>query len=391
MTGIHQGAVGGAIGDVVEHEEGTTPGPSPHLRFHQAGLPFAPRFTGHQETEIPFQIFVGSVVIQFQGTGRIHFAPHQLLDLTQAELLEGKGWISHIAVVGQGMQQAHHQPIGDASLVQIAFVEFQLIGSVRKHANLTAHRRVLGHFASGVSRGVQGLVQGRRQGQLTEVKGHLQILGGQTSVQGHPVQKEVRAVEHEAQLDFHPGHQRFVQMEQFRMRFEDQGAHGPALVRDLFFFGQEDGRFLGATEGRIMGVRGGLVHVVGRQGGGKIQSGGHHGVLGGEPALRSQEGVGFLGVVIEEGFQIRFVGITVVLRADEGAVQVTGQLLDEGVGQIVGRVQHVTGVYIGAILFPQTQLHGKITATQIDEGIHTWHHKFQIPSPISRTNVRPGH
>ena len=160
------------------------------------------------------------------------------------------------------------------------------------------------------------------------------------------------------------------------MRFEDQGAHGPALVRDLFFFGQEDGRFLGATERRIMGVRGGLIHVVGRQGGGKIQSAGHHGVLGGEPALRSQEGVGFLGVVIEDGFQIRFVGITVVLRADEGAVQVTGQLLDEGVGQIVGRVQHVTGVYIGAILFPQTQLHGKITATQIDEGIHTWHHKF---------------
>ena len=106
------------------------------------------------------------------------------------------------------------------------------------------------------------------------------------------------------------------------MRFEDQGAHGPALVRDLFFFGQEDGRFLGATERRIMGVGGGLVHVVGRQGGGKIQSGGHHGVLGGEPALRSQEGVGFLGVVIEDGFQIRFVGITVVLRADEGAVQV---------------------------------------------------------------------
>ena len=125
-----------------------------------------------------------------------------------------------------------------------------------------------------------------------------------------------------------------------------------------------------------MGMRGGLVHVVGRQGGGKIQSGGHHGVLGGEPALRSQEGVGFLGVVIEDGFQIRFVGITVVLRADEGAVQVTGQLLDEGVGQIVGRVQHVTGVHVGAILFPQTQLHGKITVTQIDEGIHTWHHKF---------------
>ena len=160
------------------------------------------------------------------------------------------------------------------------------------------------------------------------------------------------------------------------MRFEDQGAHGTALVRDLFLFGQEDGRFLGATERRIMGVRGGIIQLVGRQGGGKIQSRGHHVVLGGEPALRSQEGVAFLGAVIENGFQIRFVGIAVVLRADEGPVQVTGQLLDEGVGQIVGRVQQVTGVHVGAILFPQAQLHGKITATQIDEGIHARHHKF---------------
>ena len=140
-------------------------------------------------------------------------------------------------------------------------------------------------------------------------------------------------------------------MEQFRMRFEDQGAHGTALVRDLFLFGQEDGRFLGATERRIMGVQGGIIQLVGRQGGGKIQSRGHHVVLGGEPALRSQEGVAFLGTVIENGFQIRFVGIAVVLRADEGPVQVTGQLLDEGVGQIVGRVQQVTGVHVGAFCF----------------------------------------
>ena len=86
-------------------------------------------------------------------------------------------------------------------------------------------------------------------------------------------------------------------------------------------------------------------------------------------------GVAFLGAVIEDGFQIRFVGITVVLRA-EGAVQVTGQLLDEGVGQIVGRVQQIAVVHVGAILFPQAQLNGEITATQIDEGIHARHHKF---------------
>ena len=176
------------------------------------------------------------------------------------------------------------------------------------------------------------------------------------------------------------------------MRFEDQGAHGAALVRGLFLFGQEDGRFLGATECRIMGVRGGIIQLVGRQGGGKIQPRGHHVVLGREPPLRSQEGVAFLLAVIEDGFQIRFVGITVVLRADEGAVQVTGQLLDEGVGQIVGRVQQVTVVHVGANLFPQSQLHGKITATQIDEGIHagTTNSMGLIPWEMGVNSRHPG-
>ena len=147
-------------------------------------------------------------------------------------------------------------------------------------------------------------------------------------------------------------------------------------------FGQEDGRFLGSTERRIVGVQGGMIQLVGRQGGGKIQPRGHHVVLGREPPLRSQEGVAFFVAVIEDGFQIRFVGITVVLRADEGTVQVTGQLLDEGVGQFAGRVQQVTVVHVGAILFPQSQLHGKITATQIDEGIHARHHKFHGVDPL---------
>ena len=125
-----------------------------------------------------------------------------------------------------------------------------------------------------------------------------------------------------------------------------------------------------------------MIQLVGRQGGGKIQPRGHHVVLGREPPLRSQEGVAFFVAVIEDGFQIRFVGITVVLRADEGTVQVTGQLLDEGVGQIVGRVQQVTVVHVDAILFPQSQLHGKKTAAQIDKGIHARHHKFHGVDPL---------
>ena len=166
------------------------------------------------------------------------------------------------------------------------------------------------------------------------------------------------------------------------MRFEDQGAHGASLVRDLFLFGQEDGRFLGSTERRIMGVWGGIIQLVGRQGGGKIQTRGHHVVLGREPPLQLQEGVAFFVAVIEDSFQIRFVGITVVLRADEGSVQVTGQLLDEGVGQIVGWVQQLTVSQVGAILFLQSELHGKITATQIDEGIYAQHYKFHQVDPL---------
>ena len=56
------------------------------------------------------------------------------------------------------------------------------------------------------------------------------------------------------------------------MRFEDQGAHGASLVRGLFLFGQEDGRFLRSSERCIMDVWGPTIQIVGRQGGGKIQT-----------------------------------------------------------------------------------------------------------------------
>ena len=79
---------------------------------------------------MPLQIFVGVVVIQFQGTGWIHFTTHQLLDMDQPKRLEGKQRIGHIAVVALGMQQAHDQPIGDASLKQIARSD-QILETVR--------------------------------------------------------------------------------------------------------------------------------------------------------------------------------------------------------------------------------------------------------------------
>ena len=105
-------------------------------------------------------------------------------------------------------------------------------------------------------------------------------------------------------------------------------------------------------------------------------------MLGREPPLRSQEGVAYFLGVIENGFQKRLVGITVVLRADEGPVQVTAQLLDEGVGQIVGQVQQMIVGQVGAILLLQPDLHGEITAIQIDEGIHGRHHKFHRVDPL---------
>ena len=85
------------MGDIVKHEEGTTARASPHVGFHHAGFAFSPGFTGNQETKKPFQVFLGVVVIQFQGTGWIHFTLHQLLDLDQPKLLEGKRRIGHIA------------------------------------------------------------------------------------------------------------------------------------------------------------------------------------------------------------------------------------------------------------------------------------------------------
>ena len=60
----------------------------------------------------------------------------------------------------------------------------------------------------------------------------------------------------------------------------------------------------------------------------------------------------------------------------------TVQLPDEGVGQIVGWVQQLIVGQVGAILLLQPDLHGKITAIQIDESVHGRHHKFHRVDPL---------
>ena len=68
--------------------------------------------------------------------------PHQLLDADQTKLLEGKGVVSHVAIVGIGVQQLYDQPIRNSALKEISLVKMQLIDWVRKPTDFTSHRGI---------------------------------------------------------------------------------------------------------------------------------------------------------------------------------------------------------------------------------------------------------
>ena len=110
------------------------------------------------------------------------------------------------------------------------------------------------HLAFGVSGSIQGLVQGDRQTQLTQVKTQLDVVFCQTLLFGYPIQKKCWGVEIEPNLDFHARHQGFIQLKDIGMGFEDQGVNVAIVEMDLLFLGQQQCSFLGPAEGTVMSV-----------------------------------------------------------------------------------------------------------------------------------------
>ena len=66
-----------------------------------------------------------------------------------------------------------------------------------------------------------------------------------------------------------------------------------------------------------------------------------------KPSLRGQQGLSFFSVVIQDGFDKGFVGVRVRLFADQGSVEPQIHLFEEGMADIVHRVQEPRVVGFG--------------------------------------------
>ena len=68
--------------------------------------------------------------------------------------------------------------------------------------------------------------------------------------------------------------------------------------------------------------------------------------------------------------------VRIRLGADQRTVQPHGDLLDDGVSQVVGDPQCVGCAEVISIVYLHSQLHGKVTATQIHVVVQSRHQKF---------------
>ena len=93
------------------------------------------------------------------------------------------------------------------------------------------------------------------------------------------------------------------------------------------------------------------------------------------PSLRGENGFSFTSIVIQQGFEERFVGIGVRLWTDQRAVESHGQILDDGMRHVVDDVIPCCH-HVAAIRVLESEFHLEITSVQIDVILRGRHHKF---------------
>ena len=94
------------------------------------------------------------------------------------------------------------------------------------------------------------------------------------------------------------------------------------------------------------------------------------------PALRCQEGLAILPVVVQQGLEESFVMVMIRLGFQQDTIDVDGQLFDQGVGQVGDGVQHRVVRQVGRRIALELDFHFKITAVQIQEGVSGRNQKF---------------
>ena len=216
-------------------------------------------------------------------------------------------------------------------------------------------------------------VQRGWHGDLTQVQGELDVplaqgfafsgigigVGGSHQVDGGVI---------EVHLDGHflLRHQQLASVKQWRVGGEEQGVELASGKRVHGFF---QGFHIGLLRVyQLLVIVMDTIHCVGGEDRGCVE------II--EPALRFQQGVSLISVVVQEGLKEGFVMVMICLGFQEDTIDVDRQLFDHGVRQIGDGVQDRTVRQIAAIALLESDCHFKITSVQIDKGVGGRNQKF---------------
>ena len=356
--GVQHRTVQQPVGRVVKCKQREAPSLSPFLSRHHVSFALSQTAGGFQEAVIASHVQLVAGVIQLQGLVRVLLSLHQLFDAGESKLLKGKRVLFHVSVKRSGFHQSHHDEIGRAVLKGVVDLEQPFGGT-----------QVVGpHFASYGGITHDALVHGEGQlfvevvvdFDLTQQQPYLHV----GHVQSHRVRapvpdgEEFRGVEEQLDADLHLGHQQFTQVKNFDHGLESQHV-GLVHVLSVFLSHLLEGKLLRLGQGQMIGV--GRGQLIGRQlGDGRIQSV--------DPSLRFQDGLSVVSVKIQHRVYESLVGVGVRLRTDERVVEAHADLLEQGVGKVVGQKDGGGGCgrQGGAVGFFQFQFQFKFALTQID-------------------------
>ena len=233
------------------------------------------------------------------------------------------------------MQQPHDHADGHAIGEELVLVEIRQAIGHGEGADLGGHQGVQGVIVS--SGGGDLSVQGGLHGDLAQVQGKFHVVLGQGLAFGgigiavggsHQVEGGVI----EVHLDGHflLGYHQLAGVKQRRVGGEvqglelaaHQGVHGVFHGLDILLLRVgHDLVIVVSTVDGVVGQLGGRVERV-------------------APALRRQQGLAVIAVVVEQGLEEGFVMVMIRLGFQQHSVDVDGQLFDQRVGQVGDGVQH---------------------------------------------------
>ena len=358
QLGVQHGTVQKTVGRVVKCEQRETATLAPFLSRHHVSLVLSQAAGGFEEAMITSHVQLIAGVVQFQGLVRVLLALHQLFDAGESKLLKGKRILFHVPVECRGLHQSHHQQVGRSILKRIVDLEQPFGGTQIVGTQFASHRGVTHH----------ALVHG--DGQIfVEILVDLDLAQQQSDlhvghVEAHGVRapvadgEEFRRVEEQLDADLHLGHQQFTQVKHLDHGSESQHVR---LVDVLAVFLPHllEGEPLRLGQGQMVGVRGRQLI------GGQLTDGWIQSV---HPSLRFQDGLSVVPVKIQCRVYQGLVGVGVRLRTDERVVESHADLLEEGVGKVVGEEdgRGVGGRQGGPVRFLQFQFQLEFALTQID-------------------------